>query len=138
MSEIDMIPKKFREEPLVLIVDDSPTIRRVIEMALSGTDWKLITAKDGLEALKKTKEHDPDIIILDVMLPVYNGYQVCSLLKKNPKFKSIPIIMLTAKTGAIDRIRGRFAHADLYLAKPFSKEELLIACNKYLKEERNG
>ncbi len=138
MSEMNMIPKKFREESVVLIVDDSPTIRRVIEMALSGTNWRLISAKDGLEALKKTKEHDPDIIILDVMLPVYNGYQVCSLLKKNPKFKSIPIIMLTAKTGAIDRIRGRFARADLYLAKPFSKEELLTACNKYLKEERNG
>ncbi len=131
----EVVPKKLREKPLVLVVDDSPTIRRVIDMAFSDTNCEVVSAKDGLEALKKTKEYDPDIIILDVMLPLYNGYQVCSLLKKNPKFKHIPIIMLTAKSGTIDRIRGRFAHADMYLAKPFSKEELIDAYNKFIQEE---
>ena len=135
MINEQVVPKKFRDRPLVLVVDDSPTIRRVIDMAFSDTICEVVAAKDGLEALKKTKEYDPDIIILDVMLPLYNGYQVCSLLKKNPKFKHIPIIMLTAKSGTIDRIRGRFAHADMYLAKPFSKEELIEACNKYIQEE---
>ena len=126
------IPKRFRQNPLILIVDDSPTIRRVIQMALSDSGWELVLAEDGMDALKLTMKHDPDLIILDVMLPLYNGYQVCSLLKKNPKFKNIPIIMLTARSGTIDKIRGRFAHADEYIGKPFSKEELVSACKKHL------
>ncbi|HOO97783.1 MAG TPA: response regulator [Caldisericia bacterium] len=119
--------------PVVLIVDDSPTILRVIDLALTETNWKIHKAKDGLEALKLVKQIIPDLIVLDVMLPVYNGYQICSLLKKNPRFKHIPVIMLTAKTSAIDKIRGRFAHADTYLTKPFSKSELLDACKTHLR-----
>jgi twitching motility two-component system response regulator PilG len=138
MDNNKVIPKKFRKSPVILLVDDSLTIRRVIEMALNDTGWDLIEAKNGMEALKQTMMHDPDLIILDVMLPIYNGYQVCSLLKNNPKFKGIPVVMLTAKTGVIDKIRGRFAHADTYLSKPFSKEELVTACKKHLEEERNG
>jgi len=137
-KDTNFIPKKFRKNPVVLLVDDSLTIRRVIEMALNDTGWDLIEAKNGMEALKLTMMHDPDLIILDVMLPIYNGYQVCSLLKNNPKFKGTPVVMLTAKTGVIDKIRGRFAHADTYLSKPFSKVELVTACKKHLQEERNG
>lgn len=119
--------------PVVLVVDDSPTILKVIDLALADTSWQIYKAKDGLEALKLVKQIKPDLIVLDVMLPVYNGYQICSLLKKNPRFKHIPVIMLTAKTSAIDKIRGRFAHADTYLTKPFSKSELLDACKTHLR-----
>lgn len=137
-KNISAIPKKFRKKPVILVVDDSFTIRRVIDMALSDTEWVLIQAQDGLQALKLTMQYNPDLIILDVMLPIYNGYQVCSLLKKNLKFKEIPIVMLTAKSGIIDKIRGKFAHANTYLSKPFSKEELVSACKKHLQEEKNG
>lgn len=117
----------------ILVVDDSPTILRVIDLAIKETGWETFHAKDGLTALKMTKEFEPDLIILDVMLPVYNGYQVCKLLKSNPRFKHIPIIMLTAKSSVLDKIKGRLANADLYLTKPFSQAELLEACNKYLR-----
>lgn len=117
----------------VLVVDDSPTILRVIDLAIKDTGWEIFHAKDGLTALKLTKEVEPDLIILDVMLPVYNGYQVCKLLKTNPKFANIPIIMLTAKSSVLDKIKGRLANADMYVTKPFSQAELLEACNKYLR-----
>lgn len=117
----------------VLIVDDSPTILRVIDLAIKDTGWEIYHAKDGLTALKITKEIEPDLILLDVMLPVYNGYQVCKLLKTNAKFSRIPIIMLTAKSSVLDKIKGRLANADMYLTKPFSQAELLEACDKYLR-----
>ncbi|MBP7733336.1 MAG: response regulator [Caldisericia bacterium] len=117
----------------ILIVDDSPTILRVIDLAIKDTGWEIYHAKDGLTALKITKEIEPDLILLDVMLPVYNGYQVCKLLKTNPKFSHIPIIMLTAKSSVLDKIKGRLANADMYLTKPFSQAELLEACDKYLR-----
>jgi twitching motility two-component system response regulator PilG len=119
--------------PKILIVDDSPTILRVIDLAIKDTGWEAYHAKDGLSALKLTKELEPDLILLDVMLPVYNGYQVCKLLKTNPKFKSTPIIMLTAKSSVLDRIKGRLANADMYLTKPFSQVELIEACSKFLR-----
>ena len=119
--------------PKILIVDDSPTILRVIDLAIKDTGWEAYHAKDGLSALKLTKELEPDLILLDVMLPVYNGYQVCKLLKTNPKFKSTPIIMLTAKSSVLDRIKGRLANADMYLTKPFSQAELIEACSKFLR-----
>ena len=117
----------------ILIVDDSPTILRVIDLAIKDTGWEIYHTKDGLTALKITKEIEPDLILLDVMLPVYNGYQVCKLLKTNPKFSHIPIIMLTAKSSVLDKIKGRLANADMYLTKPFSQAELLEACDKYLR-----
>lgn len=117
----------------VLVVDDSPTILRVIDLAIKDTGWEIFHAKDGLTALKLTKEVEPDLIVLDVMLPVYNGYQVCKLLKSNPKFSHTPVIMLTAKSSVLDKIKGRLANADMYLTKPFSQAELLDACNKYLR-----
>lgn len=119
--------------PKVLIVDDSPTILRVIDLAIKDTGWEIYHAKDGLSALKITKEIEPDLILLDVMLPIYNGYQVCKLLKTNPKFSHTPIIMLTAKSSVLDKIKGRLANADMYLTKPFSQAELLEACDKYLR-----
>lgn len=119
--------------PRVLIVDDSPTILRVIDLAIKDTGWEIYHAKDGLTALKITKEIEPDLILLDVMLPIYNGYQVCKLLKTNPKFSHTPIIMLTAKSSVLDKIKGRLANADMYLTKPFSQAELLEACDKYLR-----
>lgn len=119
--------------PKILVVDDSPTILRIVETSLLDLDFEILQARDGLQALKIVKEQEPDIIILDVMLPIYTGYQVCQLLKKSPKFSNTPIILLTAKTGAIDKLKGKMARADLYLTKPFSKEDLIKSVNNLLR-----
>lgn len=122
--------------PKILVVDDSPTILRIVEISLIELGFEILQAKDGLQALKIVKEQEPDIIILDVMLPIYTGYQVCQLIKKTPKFANTPVIMLTAKTGALDKLKGKMAHADMYLTKPFSKEDLLNAVNKLLRRNK--
>jgi twitching motility two-component system response regulator PilG len=122
--------------PKILVVDDSPTVLRIVEISLAELGFEILQAKDGLKALKVIKEEEPDIVVLDVMLPIYTGYQVCQLIKKTPKFENIPVILLTAKTGALDKLKGKMAHADMYLTKPFSKEDLQNAVIKLLRRNK--
>lgn len=115
----------------VLVIDDSNTIRRSAEMFLRQAGYEVLLAQDGFEALAMISDHRPRVIFVDIMMPRLDGYQTCALIKQNPVFKSTPVIMLSSKDGAFDRARGRLAGSDLYLTKPFTKENLIRAVVDY-------
>jgi DNA-binding response OmpR family regulator len=109
----------------ILVVDDEPTIVKLIEVRLKANKYDVITGFNGEEALKRVKEDKPDLVILDVMMPPPNGFQVCRTLKDDPNYKHIPVIILTAKNTESDQFWGVESGADTYLTKPYSSEELL-------------
>ena len=109
----------------VMVIDDSNTIRRSAEIFLVQAGCQVVLAEDGFDALAKIADHQPKIIFCDIMMPRLDGYQTCSLIKKNPRFKATPVIMLSSKDGLFDRARGRMVGSDQYLTKPFTKDSLL-------------
>jgi twitching motility two-component system response regulator PilG len=111
----------------VMVIDDSNTIRRSAEIFLLQAGCTVILAEDGFDALAKIADHEPDLIFVDIMMPRLDGYQTCALIKKNAKFKSTPVVMLSSKDGLFDRVRGRMVGSDEYLTKPFTKDSLLKA-----------
>ena len=117
----------------ILIVDDSPTVTAINQAALEGEGYEVITAADGEEGFKKAREEKPDLILLDVMLPKLDGYNICRMLKFDEKFKNIPIIMLTAKASDADKKTGTVVGADDYVVKGASIEELIGIVKKHLK-----
>ncbi len=115
----------------VMVIDDSNTIRRSAEIFLGQAGCEVILAEDGFDALAKIADHHPNVIFVDVMMPRLDGYQTCSLIKKNPRFNSTPVVMLSSKDGLFDRARGRMVGSDEYLTKPFTKDSLLAAVRSH-------
>ncbi len=115
----------------ILIVDDSATIRRSAESMLTTAGYDVVTAENGFEALSMVARHNPDLIFVDIMMPRLDGYQTCAIIKNNSRYRSTPVVMLTSKDGLFDQARGRVVGSDLYLTKPFTKEELLSAVQQY-------
>jgi len=109
----------------VMVIDDSNTIRRSAEIFLAQAGCTVILAEDGFDALSKISDHQPDVVFCDILMPRLDGYQTCALIKKNARFSSMPVVMLSSKDGLFDRARGRMVGSDEYLTKPFTKEELL-------------
>jgi len=118
----------------ILIVDDEKDIVKSIQFMLEFEGSECLVAYDGEEALLKAKSENPDLILLDIMLPKINGYQVCRLLKSDEKYKHIPIIMLTAKAQESDKFWGKETGADDYMTKPFELEKLIQKIQGYLEE----
>jgi twitching motility two-component system response regulator PilG len=116
----------------VMVIDDSNTIRRSAEIFLKQAGCEIILAEDGFDALAKITDRQPDIIFVDVMMPRLDGYQTCSLIKKNSRFKSTPVIMLSSKDGLFDKARGRIVGSNEYLTKPFTKDSLLSTVQRYV------
>lgn len=104
----------------ILFVDDEKFFIEPIKMLLLREKFEVLVAHDGMSGLKMAREELPDMIILDLMLPVLNGYQICRLLKYDNKFKSIPVIILSAKDTDNDKKIGQESGADLYLTKPIN------------------
>ncbi len=119
----------------VMIIDDSKTIRRTAETLLEKAGCQVFTAVDGFDALAKIADSNPDLIFVDIMMPRLDGYQTCALIKNNADFANKPVIMLSSKDGLFDKARGRIVGSDEYLTKPFSKEELFDAINRYRPEQ---
>ncbi|WP_072281753.1 response regulator [Rappaport israeli] len=119
----------------VLIVDDSGTIRKTAEAILSREGYNVSSVDNGFKALSKVMAFKPDIIFLDIMMPRLDGYQVCSVIKSNPEFKEIPIIMLSSKDGVFDKARGRIAGSEFFMTKPFSRDELLSAIGEHVRKK---
>ena len=115
----------------ILIVDDSATIRRSAESMLKAEGYDVVTAENGFEALSKVARHNPDLIFVDIMMPRLDGYQTCAIIKNNTQYRSTPVVMLTSKDGLFDQARGRVVGSDLYLTKPFTKDELLAAVQQH-------
>lgn len=117
----------------VMVIDDSNTIRRSAEIFLKNAGCEVVLAEDGFDALSKIADLHPQIIFIDIMMPRLDGYQTCTLIKRNERFKSTPVIMLSSKDGLFDRARGRMAGSDEYLTKPFTQETLVAAVTQYAK-----
>jgi twitching motility two-component system response regulator PilG len=131
-QEVNASEGDGRPSPLcVLVVDDSATIRRSAETMLSNEGCRVVTAENGFEALSMIARHRPDLIFVDIMMPRLDGYQTTAIIKNNAEFRDTPVIMLTSKDGLFDKARGRVVGSDLYLTKPFTREELLAAVRQH-------
>ena len=116
----------------VLCVDDSPTELRLMVKALQGTRLKVLQATDGEVALEMAVEHQPDLILLDIILPKKNGFQVCRQLKTLPETEHIKIVLVSSKTRSEDRFWGIKQGADDYITKPFSETDLVKRVRRLL------
>lgn len=114
-----------------MVIDDSNTVRMAAQSVLSKAGYDVYTAEDGFSAMSTVNDHHPDLIFIDIIMPRLDGYQACALLKRNRKFREIPVVMLSSKDGLFDRARGRIVGAEDHINKPFSKEDLLNAVFRY-------
>jgi len=122
----------------ILVADDNPYILEVVSMTLETLDLAVILAMDGEEALDQVKREKPDLIILDIMMPKKNGFEVCRELKQSPQYREIPIVILSAKVQKEDKFWGRDAGADDYVTKPFDPLELGRVVTQLLKLKESG
>jgi DNA-binding response OmpR family regulator len=111
-------------KPKVLIIDDDDTYRSVISDVLTESGYRVIEARSGMEGLDQARQGDPDVILLDIMMPVMDGYQTCRQLRHTPATRDIPIIMLTALTDSEARFKSKEVGADDYIAKPYPPREM--------------
>jgi two-component system phosphate regulon response regulator PhoB len=117
----------------VLVVEDDLDILRLIAHNLKSSDFDVVTATDGYEAVSLAKNHLPGLVILDLMLPSLDGFEVCKELKRSPATQNIPILMLTARGEEVDRVVGLELGADDYVVKPFSPRELMLRIRAILR-----
>lgn len=116
----------------ILLVDDEESILQFLELGLQNEGFQVMTAPDGLTAINRAKEFHPHIVILDVMMPGMNGFEVCAMLKK---LENVAVIMLTAKDEVDDRVKGLTLGADDYMVKPFSFQELLARIHARIRNQ---
>ena len=119
----------------ILIVDDEPPIVEVLAYNLKRENYQVVVARDGEEALAQARREQPDLVILDLMLPKLDGIEVCKALRRE---RDVPIIMLTARDGEIDRVVGLELGADDYVVKPFSVRELMARVKNVLRRSRTA
>ncbi|MFH1855040.1 MAG: response regulator [bacterium] len=110
----------------ILVVDDERPIVRIIQVNLERAGYEVICAYDGVEALEKVEECQPDMVVLDVMMPRMDGFEVLKHLQVDPRFQHIPVIMLTCKAQDADIFRGWASGVASYLTKPYNPRELLV------------
>ncbi len=115
----------------VLVIDDSNTIRRSAEIFLKQGGHEVVLAEDGFDALAKVNDYEPDLIFCDILMPRLDGYQTCAIIKRNAKFASVPVVMLSSKDGVFDKARGRMVGSQEYLTKPFTKDQLLQTVKQF-------
>ena len=117
----------------ILVVDDVPVNIQLLVTYLAAEGYDVVSAKDGHDAMKAVKEHQPDLILLDVMMPKMNGFKVCEAIKSDDATKFIPVILVTALNELEDKVKGMNSGADDFLAKPFNKLELLVRVRSLLR-----
>ena len=115
----------------VLVIDDSNTIRRSAEIFLKQGGHEVLLAEDGFDALAKVNDFQPNLIFCDILMPRLDGYQTCAIIKRNARFSSVPIVMLSSKDGVFDKARGRMVGSQEYLTKPFTKDQLLQTVHEF-------
>ncbi len=111
--------------PTILVVDDDPVIQKLLSVNFEMEGYRVVTASDGLDGLERVKEESPDLVLLDVMMPRMDGFEVTRRLKSDPATKEIPVVLLSAKAQSTDLQVGLDAGADDYVTKPFDPLELL-------------
>jgi len=116
----------------ILVVDDEEDVRKLLVMIFKDVGYDVITANNGREAVDKARSERPDLIFLDILMPVMDGFEACTILKKDPETREIFIAFLTAKDMPQDWDRGLQSEADVYIAKPFNNERLVFVARELL------
>lgn len=124
------------EEALILVVDDDEIVSRTIERSLRAGGYRVAVVHSGVEALKSVRRNPPDLMVLDVIMPGMDGFEVCKQVRADPLMSDLPVLFLTAKSKEEDRIEGLRAGADDYLVKPFNLDELYLRVRAILRRMR--
>ncbi len=128
--------KKGKGNPVILVVEDTARVRQAITYVLEKKDYKILNAHDAYQAQSMVKESLPDLLLLDVMMPGLDGYELCKKLKEHPETKNIPVVFLTAKTKPADVLKGFEAGAVDYIKKPYNSDELLARIENHLENKK--
>lgn len=120
----------------ILLVDDEKDLVETVKLRLEVSGYEVVVARDGMEAINLARQENPDLIILDLMLPKIDGYKVCAMLKFDARFKDTPVILFTARAGEQDRSLGAEVRADAYLVKPFDSKIFLAKIEELLKKRQ--
>lgn len=131
-SNKDSYQSREKSAYTVACIDDSPTVLNSIKHFLDESTFSVVMINDPVKALMQILRSKPDLILLDVEMPNLDGYELCSLLRRHSAFKNIPIIMVTGRTGLIDRAKAKMVRASGYLTKPFSQSDLLKMVFKHI------
>ncbi|RJR26231.1 MAG: response regulator [Candidatus Latescibacterota bacterium] len=116
----------------ILVVDDEVNITQILQFSIGAEGFEVLTAQNGEEAIEKARREQPDLIILDIMMPKIDGYEACRILKANPLTRNIPVVLLTAKGREIDKRLGFEVGATDYIVKPFSPNKLIERIHRLL------
>ena len=116
----------------ILVVEDQEDNRQILRDLLTNAGYEMLVAEDGVQALEQAEKHRPDLILMDIQLPVLDGYEATRRLKANPELKAIPIIVVTSYALSGDEEKARAAGCDAYVAKPFSPRALLAKMREFL------
>jgi two-component system cell cycle response regulator DivK len=116
----------------ILVVEDQEDNRQILRDLLSNVGYEMIEAEDGMQALEQAAKHRPDLILMDIQLPLMDGYEATRRIKANPDLKAIPIIVVTSYALSGDEEKARLAGCDAYVAKPYSPRALLAKIREYL------
>lgn len=127
-----------KSQKKVLVVDDSNTIRKSVAIFLKQGGHDVTLAEDGFDALAHLTDDPPDLIFCDISMPRLDGYQTCAIIKSNPKYCAVPVVMLSSKDGVFDKARGKVVGAEHFLTKPFTKEQLLDVVDAYVPASNGG
>ena len=119
----------------ILVVEDEESLLKLESILLTTRGYKVTGASDGLKALTEIEKEKPDLVLLDIMMPGIDGFEVCRRIKENPATKSIPVVMLTAKKSSADQVKGAEVGADAYLTKPFKAGRIIEVIEELLKKE---
>ncbi len=120
--------------PKILIVDDEPNIVVPLQFLMEQNGYQTLVAQSGEEALEAISKDEPDLVLLDIMLPGIDGFEVCEIVRLKPEWRHIRIIFLTAKGRDVDIAKGMVLGADEYITKPFSNQQIIDAVTKLLKK----
>ena len=133
IKQQDEVHESMTKGKTILVVDDSPTVRKLIAGKLEKCGHDVFCSNDGVEAMERLEDLRPDLILLDINMPRMDGYQVCKLIRSNVDTKDVPVVMISGKDGFFDKVRGRMAGTSGYITKPFGPETLMKAVESYLK-----
>lgn len=126
----------MEKEKKILLVDDEPDFIEMMTERLEANNYRVIPARDGKEALEKVRQDKPDLIVLDIMIPEIDGFEVCRRLKIDKDYKDIPVLMLTVRFKAVDIKFGKALGADAYLTKPVDSKILIYNIKRLLKNKK--
>ncbi|MFH1239194.1 MAG: response regulator [bacterium] len=120
----------------ILGADDSPFVLEIVETVLKSEGFEVVTASDGIEAWDKIQKERPDIVIVDIIMPGLNGYQICEKIKHDEKLRDLPVLVLTTKAQDKDIELAQASGADLYMTKPFDPDELAAKVRKFFEKKK--